>query len=273
MDTRAKWIRAEPGEPIEFPRSKDLWIITRDGIPLVRQVTATVREHCTGTAAREYWQRKEKIGNCPIQDVAWPCTGTAMQEMDAERRRWLTKHATGWCAVNRNTLRWKMDTVDTCPRCKRPNKTAPHVWTCKSESARAIWELAEVDLSVWFEEVQTCPSIARMISSRIRCWRAGTRQRQFHTFRYTGLQTALHGQDNMGWEAAFEGHWHTEWIGVQQRYYQYLGSRRTGKRWLTSLIKCDKMFSSRKSIHQRRMRRRQCIETRIRERTTSIDEG
>ena len=237
MDTRAKWIRTQPGSPITFPRSKSLWTIEKEGQPIVRKVTATVREHCNGTAARQYWMEKEKIGQCSHSEVAWSCTGTAMQEIDSERRRWITKHSTGWCAVNRNTLRWKMDTVDTCSRCKAPNETAPHVWTCKSTTARAIWEKAELDLEGWFTEVQTCPSIARIISSRVRCWRAGTRHRTFHTFRHTGLREATAGQDKMGWDAAFEGNWHIDWIEVQQRYYQFVGSRRTGKRWLVSLIK------------------------------------
>ena len=44
-------------------------------------------------------------------------------------------------------------------------------------------------------------------------------------------------QDKMGWDAAFEGNFSTAWIEVQQRYYEFVGSRRTGRRWLISLIK------------------------------------
>lgn len=160
-----------------------------------------------------------------------------MREVDTERRRWITKHATGWCAVNRNTLRWKMDTVDTCPRCLKKNETAQHVWSCKSESARAIWEKAETDLEEWMSDVQTCPGVSKVIRSRIRCWRAGTLHRIFHSHRTRGIAEATAKQDRMGWDAAFDANWHIDWIAIQQRYYEYLGSRRTGKRWLVSLIK------------------------------------
>jgi hypothetical protein len=40
----------------------------------------------------------------------------------------------------------------------------------------------------------------------------------------------------MGWQAAFEGRWHQDWAAVQQKYYEYIGSRRTGKRWLVAVI-------------------------------------
>ena len=53
---------------------------------------------------------------------------------------------------------------------------------------------------------------------------------------FPGLRAAVNAQDDMGWNAAFEGRWHHDWAAVQQRYYEYIGSRRTGKRWLIAVI-------------------------------------
>ena len=40
----------------------------------------------------------------------------------------------------------------------------------------------------------------------------------------------------MGWSAAFEGRWGTLWAPVQDSYYKWLGSRKSGRRWLTAMI-------------------------------------
>ena len=41
----------------------------------------------------------------------------------------------------------------------------------------------------------------------------------------------------MGWEAAFEGKWHVGWAEVQETYFKFIGSQKSGKRWLVALIK------------------------------------
>ena len=44
-------------------------------------------------------------------------------------------------------------------------------------------------------------------------------------------------QDRLGWDSLIEGRLSYEWGEVQQRYLTYIGSRRTGKRWLVAVIK------------------------------------
>ena len=41
----------------------------------------------------------------------------------------------------------------------------------------------------------------------------------------------------MGWESAFEGKWHVGWAEVQETYFKFIGSQKSGKRWLVALIK------------------------------------
>jgi hypothetical protein len=43
-------------------------------------------------------------------------------------------------------------------------------------------------------------------------------------------------QDEVGWQSLLEGRPSLGWSEVQQRYYEWIGSRRSGLRWLTALI-------------------------------------
>jgi hypothetical protein len=110
------------------------------------------------------------------------------------------------------------------------------VWQCPAESARAIWEKKEKELVGWMKRRKTHPEIVKVISARIRSWRAGTRHSSMHRLRLRGLRDVVRGQDSLGWNAAFEGKWHKGWAEIQQEYYSYLGMRQTGRRWLISII-------------------------------------
>ena len=159
-----------------------------------------------------------------------------MGNLDSDKRRWMTKHTTGWCPVNKNMVRWKFDTFQACSRCGQRIETPLHVWRCQGPTANAIWEDKEKELVKWMAKNKTCPAIMQAIRSRLRTWRNNTRKVHLRQFRFHGLKQVIVNQDRLGWEAAFEGMWHVGWAEVQDTYFRYIGSRRSGKRWLIALI-------------------------------------
>jgi hypothetical protein len=237
MDRRARECRVVDGTAYPCPQWHSLWMVTLDGDPLVREVKASIRERCTATRAREYWSNKGKLGTIPSEEVDWDVLGVVMSELDTEKRRWMTKHSTGWCAVNRNMVRWKFDTFAACPRCGTKEETPMHVWRCQGSTAQKIWDKNETELVKWMAKNKTCPAIAKAIRSRLRTWRNNTRQVHLRDFRFRGLKEVILKQDRLGWDAAFEGKWHVGWAEVQETYFKFIGSQRSGKRWLVALIK------------------------------------
>ena len=51
------------------------------------------------------------------------------------------------------------------------------------------------------------------------------------------LEATIVLQDLIGWEAALTGCWAKGWAAAQQDYYQSRRQQKTGKRWLTEVIK------------------------------------
>ncbi len=47
---------------------------------------------------------------------------------------------------------------------------------------------------------------------------------------------AVHDQENLGWQNFLEGCMSGKWREIQQRYYTWLGSRKTGLWWAVALI-------------------------------------
>ena len=81
----------------------------------------------------------------------------------------------------------------------------------------------------------TDPNIVEGLLQQLRQWRTGTvTPDEFETTPDT--QTAFDNQDGIGWQALLEGAPAKGWSDAQQRYYDALGRRNTGERWLTAII-------------------------------------
>jgi hypothetical protein len=50
-------------------------------------------------------------------------------------------------------------------------------------------------------------------------------------------QAAALQRNLLGWESFIRGQWHWSWHQVQHRYLQSLGRQKTGKQWLTTVLR------------------------------------
>ena len=83
---------------------------------------------------------------------------------------------------------------------------------------------------------KTEPSICSTICNNLLAWRSHTEPTRT-TSHFRGLAGALEAQTIIGWKALLEGFIAIEWSGVQDAYYQWVGNRRSGRRWAAALIK------------------------------------
>ena len=84
-------------------------------------------------------------------------------------------------------------------------------------------------------KAKTEPSIQWSICERLRCWHRDLLPTPVTTS-FPGAQQAIQSQDEIGWQNFLEGLPSIYWQGAQQTYYEWLGMRRTGKRWMAQLI-------------------------------------
>jgi hypothetical protein len=123
-----------------------------------------------------------------------------------------------------------------CPRCDEPTETSVHVLHCTGEGTDAIWEIAIADLRIWLAEQRTNNAMADLICSSLSSWRNGTEQMP-PSSHLLGLRKAWIEQNDIGWGAAMEGRWSQAWVDIQERHFLRIRKRRSGKRWLTAIIR------------------------------------
>jgi hypothetical protein len=105
---------------------------------------------------------------------------------------------------------------------------------CDQVDALSLWNTALLDLDRWMVSVQTDPDIREIIIHNLSNWPTG-----LHPHNPLDRKTflAFDQQCDIGWNVMIEGWITFEWAATQEEYYKFLGSWRTGRRWVIALIK------------------------------------
>ena len=133
--------------------------------------------------------------------------------------------------------RWKLQPTNECP-CRDQPEDAKHVWVCKGQNSTEVWGASLNNLHNWMASVDTDPNLQHLLLSHLRSWRDTTTNQSVSSLE---LQSLLDNQAAIGWDRCLEGWLSNQWASTQQCYYNILKSRRTGQRWVISIIKklCD----------------------------------
>jgi hypothetical protein len=106
---------------------------------------------------------------------------------------------------------------------------ATHIWKCQYPRAIDVWTQAIANLEVWMQKQRTQPGIIQVICAKLLAWQRGfTEEIPVGTFH--SLQAVVQKHDEVGWQSLLEGRPSLGRSEVQQRYYEYIGSRRSGLR-------------------------------------------
>jgi hypothetical protein len=229
MDQQCKhyWEASQGSTPIWFDNK---WSVRINGEKIVSDLTTTIRKHCSIIRAEQYWRRKITDHT---EHVDWEGTGAAIRGIKKHRRQWLTKHISGFCSVGRMAKRVGLRDTDTCPRCNQ-EETAEHVWICQHQDVNLMWEKSMEELQRVLGQSLTPVSITTAIVDGLNSWRNGNEVR--FNVRLTAGQLGLL-QAELGWKHFFEGRLHHQWRQEMTKHYSNIGERKTGKRWISSLIK------------------------------------
>jgi hypothetical protein len=181
---------------------------------------------------KAYWAAKADLDNLAPEATDWPCIGTAMQEIPRTRRVFLSKHVAGMCGVGKFMLHWKEWDHDNCPRCGSPEDST-HVWLCSGQNTNEVWGRSLSVLRSWMASAHMDPELASLIFTSLNNWRYAV------SFGVPPLRLAnlVQYQHTIGWGRFLKGWLSKEWQAIQQRYYDSLCMRRTGRRWTIALIK------------------------------------
>jgi hypothetical protein len=111
------------------------------------------------------------------------------------------------------------------------------ILNCPAPSARDCWNTTLVSLEGWMTKQHTMPELTTVIIHSLHAWRSPhVRPSSRSTTGRYGIKNALLAQNMIGWYSFLMGKVSLRWQDVQQKYYEWLKRRNTGKAWVKALL-------------------------------------
>jgi hypothetical protein len=236
MDNLAKvyWMQHSSTAPVLYPISDEGFQVWLGDRKLSSNHSSVFFDHIHGKTILAWHASRHRFPACHTRKIDWDACGAALRRLPLGRRRWVSKHTSGFCGVGTKMLKWREQPTAACPRCGE-TENARHVWLCQEPAVYFVWALLMSSFSAWLETVHTANDVTYWIIQRLTEWRSSEPLSVAYTD-MPGLLEAIAAQDLIGWLAFFEGCIAIEWAGVQEAHFIWLGRRNTGKRWATSLV-------------------------------------
>ena len=92
-------------------------------------------------------------------------------------------------------------------------------------------------LDEWLSDQKTCPDLRKLLIHALSRWRLGLDVTNLRSFQFEWCENIFESQQIIGWRQLMGGCLSIEGAMAQQTYFKWMGIRRTGKRWVVSLIK------------------------------------
>jgi hypothetical protein len=201
-------------------------------------------DHVFSQQTKVRWSKKHHLSNEMITNINWEACKTSLNKLPFGKRRWLLKHATGFCCVGKMERLQGNKDHDACPRCGM-SEDAPHVARCQGAGTDAMFEAAVSKLELSMGDKFTAPEIITAIGKCIRQWRKLSKSdvidhtapfRRCHWNDKFGTQAAVAEQDKIGWCDMLLGRLSTKWMDAQQKHLESIGKQTTGKRWTIAIV-------------------------------------
>jgi hypothetical protein len=146
------------------------WSVWIEGKKLTKVDKHQLYDHVFANRTKAYWIRKHSIKKELITNINWDACQQSLKQLPFGKRRWLLKHATGFCGVGKmEQLRGNQNHAN-CPRCGQ-FEDAPHVFRCQGNGTDNIFEVAVQKLELKMGDSFTAPEIITSLGTRIRKWR------------------------------------------------------------------------------------------------------
>jgi hypothetical protein len=89
----------------------------------------------------------------------------------------------------------------------------------------------------WLQCQDSCPALAQIFIRVLTNWKDKSPVLYDSELDFPGMQRLIHSQTQIGWRLFLDGCIALEWAKVQQHYYTWMDSLKSGSKWAEGLIK------------------------------------
>ena len=131
---------------------------------------------------------------------------------------------------------WNKRLVSSCPLCNHPIEDVDHILRCQSAGAIEVWQQSVSNILEWLHANNSCPDLANLAINILSSFKSNQPVTLHDNVLFDGVFKVFTAQKSIGWRLFIDGCFSYEWAKVQQEYLDWMGSRKSGKKWVANLI-------------------------------------
>ena len=159
-----------------------------------------------------------------------------MKRQGFAKQKWVAKFMSGWCATGKMMQRWNKHVTSSCPRCNFPVEDVDHVLKCQAVGEVDKWKESICNVQAWLESNSSCPDLAKLVINVLTSFKLNKSIEIHENVIFDAAHKVYNAQSKIGWRLFLDGILSVEWAEAQQTYLTWIGSRRSGKKWVAGLI-------------------------------------
>ena len=212
--------------------NREGWTVWLGGVKLQDSVGYHIRDWIGRHNLREYLYNRGLIAWTTFQLIDFSPLETYLKFQSQAFRLWFTKHWTNFCGIGKQMKRMKLWKDDKCPCCKKVVESSTiHLFRCDNTIIKEARENGFKQILEWLEEVHTAPLLLQVIKA---FWYGQSPQLDpYDPWVYRKMYGILR---DLGVASMWMGLLPKDMVEEQERHYKLLGSRRSGKRWASTLV-------------------------------------
>ena len=209
-------------------------VVTCSGSRVSSRMKSSLYYHITTKAFLQYLTSNGKLAEGVDKYVHWNALRIAKKESSTFINHMIAKWTCNQMPTALVQFRWGKVPSSRCSRCEMTVETSNHIARCSR--AQPIWNEGLVLLQSWLTTQHTEPELQNMLLTGIDLWTSGTRT-VVKSFDNPKITLLYYQQVDIGWSMLLMGFISTHIVNWQTDYYSTIGSRKSGARWASNLIK------------------------------------
>jgi hypothetical protein len=156
MDNLAKifWMHHSHSAHVQYPIMEEGFQVWLGDRKLSLHSSSVFFDHIHGKTILSWHASHGRFPAYYAWRVDWEVCHAALKHLPLGKRRWVTKHTSGFCSVGTKMVKWKEQPMPDCPCCGQIENTR-HVWLCPEPAVFFVWYLLMSSFSDWLTSLHT----------------------------------------------------------------------------------------------------------------------
>ena len=112
-----------------------------------------------------------------------------------------------------------------------------HILKCQAVEAIDTWKASTNKVNERLNANSSCPDLSKLVINALQAFKKDEQMVLHKDVLFDGVKQVFMAQSNIGWRLFLDGCLSVEWAKAQQVYLSWIGSRRSGQKWVAGLIR------------------------------------